>query len=157
MYSWKSIADWILENIDDVTDKKLQKLMYFAYAWYLVFFNESGDEIDNRLFEGQFEAWVHGPVLPELYREVKRFHGNKIGADYFESNREDNFNPEVLDLLKQVKDVYGKYDGNELESITHQEDPWIDAREGCRSNEICKNPISDKAMFDYYVRRLDNE
>lgn len=156
MYTWKGVADWILQNIDNVTDKKLQKLMYFAYAWYLVFFNESANEIENRLFDEHFEAWVHGPVLPALYQDVKEFHSDDIPKNYFEKYRE-SFSTDTLNLFEQIKKVYGAYNGNQLESIVHQEDPWIHARKGCSSYEICKNIIMDGEIFSYYIKRIVDE
>lgn len=156
MYTWKGVADWILQNIDNVTDKKLQKLMYFAYAWYLVFFNESANKIENRLFDEHFEAWVHGPVLPALYQDVKEFHSDDIPKNYFEKYRE-RFSTDTLNLFEQIKKVYGAYNGNQLESIVHQEDPWIHARKGCSSYEICNNIITDGGIFSYYIKRIVDE
>lgn len=49
-----------------ISNLKLQKLVYYAQAWYLGIYGTS-------LFEEDFEAWVHGPVIPALYREYKEF------------------------------------------------------------------------------------
>ena len=154
MYTWKGVADWILQNINNVTEKKLQRLMYFAYAWYLVFYNESANEIENRLFDEYFESWIHGPVLPALYQDIKEFHGDDIPKNYFKKYRE-RFSTDTLSLFGQIKKVYGAYNGNQLESIAHQEDPWIHARKGCSSSEICNNIITDEEIFTYYTKRIE--
>lgn len=65
-YNKFDIANWFLVH-DAMTPKKLQKILYYTYAWGLVFFNDSSDTIDNREFNGTFEAWVHGPVDTEVY------------------------------------------------------------------------------------------
>lgn len=50
--------------------------------------------------------------------------------------------------------MYGQYNGNQLESITHQETPWINARSAFSLLERCRNEISDKEIFGCYVERL---
>ncbi|MCV5933728.1 DUF4065 domain-containing protein, partial [Escherichia coli] len=49
------------EHGDQITPLKLQKLVFYADAWYMALNN--GQE----LIPDQFEAWVHGPVARELY------------------------------------------------------------------------------------------
>ena len=53
-------------SIESMTHKKLQKLCYYAKAWYLAIY-------DSNLIEEQFEAWVHGAVQPRLYQEYKAY------------------------------------------------------------------------------------
>lgn len=156
MYDRTEVVSWMLENIPDMTNKKLQKLLYYTYAWYLVFFNETADSLNNRLFDDCFEAWVHGPVIPSLYRIFKDYHSSVIPPDFYQGSVHSDFDPETLDLFNQIKDIYGKYNGNELESISHQEEPWRKARTGCSFYDICNNVISDVDIFNYYIQRLDN-
>ncbi len=63
------VANWFLCNIDreagdSITHLKLQKLLYYAQAWSLVLKGKS-------LFEEDFEAWAHGPVLPSIFEQYK--------------------------------------------------------------------------------------
>lgn len=51
-----------------VSNQKLQKLLYYAQAWYLV-------EYGKKLYEDDIEAWVHGPTIPSVYRKYKK-HGS---------------------------------------------------------------------------------
>ena len=44
---------------------KLQKLLYFAQGFSYAFY-------DKELFNDDFEAWVHGPVIPSIYHEYKK-------------------------------------------------------------------------------------
>lgn len=67
-YNVYNVADWFLQNTESVSNKKLQKLVYYAYSWYLVLFNDNVKNLENKFFENKFEAWVHGAVYPELYR-----------------------------------------------------------------------------------------
>ena len=50
--------------IDSMTHKKLQKLCYYAKAWYLAI-------NDTNIITEPFEAWVHGAVQPALYQKYK--------------------------------------------------------------------------------------
>lgn len=47
----------------------LNKIIYFAHAWYLAQYGEP-------LVDSAFEAWQHGPVHPQVYRQL-RGHGDK--------------------------------------------------------------------------------
>ena len=151
MYTVYDIANWFLSNLENVTNKKLQKLVYYAYSWYLVFNNESADNIEWRFFENRFEAWVHGAVYPELYTMYKKFGSGVIPL--YEGSLP-KFSEDDLDVLNQVLEVYGGFTGNELESICHQESPWKNARKGLSTYEPSHELISDKEIFDCYSARL---
>ena len=144
------VANWYLSKTP-MSPKKLQKILYYAYAWFLTLANESYDHIENRLFENHFEAWVHGPVCPEIYHKYKEFGYNDIpqitsGAPVFSAD--------VEDVLQQVWDVYGVYTAGQLESISHQESPWINARTNCSAYEICNTQIADEDIYKCYASRI---
>ncbi|MFP7202228.1 DUF4065 domain-containing protein [Lysinibacillus halotolerans] len=141
-----TIAKWLLSK-DSMTPKKLQKMLYYCYSWTLALLNENADNIEVRLFEEKFEAWVHGPVVRNVYYKHRENGYNPIPMIDEEVIID---NPEVLDILEQVYDVYGGYNGNELESISHQETPWINAREGLQPYEATEREISDRDIFEYY-------
>ena len=63
---------------------------------------------------------------------------------------------EIRDILDQVWDVYGIHTGNELEDITHQEDPWKESRIGLSTFEPGRREISDNTIFNYYSRKVRN-
>ncbi|RRK09780.1 DUF4065 domain-containing protein [Lactiplantibacillus garii] len=147
------VANWFIAHDQNITPKKLQKLLYYAYAWSLVFFNEDVTELDNRLFQADFQAWVHGPVNPSIYEKYKHFGYNVItrpnhAADVLVGN------PDLLDLLEQVESVYGQYDGNSLERLTHSEAPWQKARGNARPLDSSNALISDVDMYNYYGQLL---
>lgn len=151
MHSIDDVANWFLANVDNLTPKKLQKLVYYAYAWYITFNNDTADHIENRFFNARPEAWIHGPVFPTLYQKYKIYGGNvieKYNGDLAA------FNDDELDLLEQVREVYGNYTGNQLESITHQEDPWRAARNGIGFYDACNCKIDDAIIFECYSKRL---
>lgn len=151
MYTVFDIANWFLRNIKDITNKKLQKLVYYAYSWHLVFNNESANDLSVRLFNSKFEAWVHGAVVPELYDKYKQY-----GSGILPSNNDKlpPFSADEIDVLNQVVEIYGNYNGNELESINHQESPWLNARKGLTTYEPSHVIISDVDIYNCYSERL---
>ena len=126
MHTVYDVANWFLSKSCDITNKKLQKLTYYAYSWYLVFNNESVDDLSNRFFENKFEAWVHGAVYPDLFHKYKEYGSSCIPM----------------------------YNGNELESICHQESPWINARGSLTRWEPSTEAIKDEDIFECYAARL---
>ena len=154
-FSVFQIADWFLSQ-ESMTPKKIQKMVYYAYAWTLTIMNDSVDNLKFRLFTDPIEAWVHGPVVKKLYDRYSNFGYNEIGQSEISDIQSVNVlkqNPDILDILKQVYEVYGNYSANELESITHQEYPWQHAREGLSPIESSNNIICDRDMFIYYGTR----
>lgn len=151
MYTVQEIGNWFLSSLSDITNKKLQKLVYYAYSWHLVLNNESVERLDMKLFENKFEAWVHGAVYPELYDKYKRYGSGNIPC--YEDDLA-TFSEDELDVLNQVVEVYGGYTGNQLESICHQESPWIKARGYLRPFEPSNTKIKDLEIFKCYSERL---
>lgn len=147
------VAEYYLSK-SAMSPKKLQKILYYAYSWTLALLNETVDDLSFRLFDDKFEAWVHGPVVPRIYHKYKDYGWDDI-PKINNYNRSD-FSGDVLDVLEQVWTVYGGFSANELESITHKEDPWIIARKGCSASSPSCSPISDTVIFDYYNNRVAN-
>jgi len=149
-YSVQQVATWFLSQAS-MSPKKLQKLMYYAYAWVLTLTNEDADHLDNRLFDVRFEAWVHGPVLKQVYRQY-----NQYGfSDIPQATQAPEFVSDITDILHQVWEVYGHYTANELESMTHQERPWQEARQDLSPLEASSRVLSDRTIFDFYLTQVN--
>ncbi|CAL28426.1 MULTISPECIES: Panacea domain-containing protein [Staphylococcus] len=146
----KKIVEWFLSQ-QSMSPKKLQKMLYYAQAWCVTLSNETSEEIENKLFDDKFEAWVHGPVIPEVYQTYKKYGYNNIPK--IDENIQ--LEEDIEDVLIQVMDVYGNFNGNQLENITHQEKPWIDARIGYSPLENCNEIITEEEMFDYYIKQAN--
>lgn len=155
----KAVISYLIDvkKVQDMTPKKLQKILYYCYAWYLTLTaeNSSEEEIDNaKLFPESFEAWVHGPVIPKVYNKYKNNKNRVI------ENSNLNVDLSVLtedekSTINEVIEVYGMLNGNQLEIISHSEDPWIEARGDKRSLDYCTTNLSDKTIYSYYAARLD--
>ena len=70
-----AIADYIIKCCRDrgelITNLHLQKLVYYAQAWYLALY-------DKPLFDEEFQSWISGPVQPELHDRFKSYKWNPI-------------------------------------------------------------------------------
>ncbi|MFT4430755.1 Panacea domain-containing protein [Bacillus velezensis] len=149
-YNVQQVANWFLAK-EPMTPKKLQKILYYAYSWFLTLENENPEELENKLFSEKFEAWVHGPVIYSIYDQYR--HKGYQEIEKFEGQLP-TFDDDTSDILEQVWQVYGQYNGNELETLTHQESPWINARKGYQPLDRCREELEDKDIFECYIQRV---
>ncbi len=132
--------EWI-----DITNKKLQKLLYYTQAWNLALKEE-------QLFPEFFEAWVHWPAIRGVYGSYKKYWFNpitEVNEKIIKTIPED-----VLSFLDNIWNVYGRLDADYLELLTHSEKPWQEARNGLQSHESSSIVISPETMRDFYKAKL---
>ena len=140
------IADYFLTK-SELTPKKIQKLVYYAYSWFIALNNQNENQIDNVLFNEVPVAWIHGPVFPTLYTRFKQHNWNEVPKN------EQNIvfeNDDIMSFLNDIWSKFGIYSADELEYMTHQETPWINARKNTISDERSNQKISLKDIFNYY-------
>lgn len=149
--TYQDVANFFLAFANDrgetVTNLKLQKLVYYAQAWFLANYGRP-------LFKGDFQAWVRGPVLPELYHTYKERGSAPIPTDVTMQEMEKQLDPEVIVFLKEVAQVYMPSGAYELELMTHQEYPWIEARGDLDPDAKCDTVISPDTMKSYYSGKI---
>lgn len=142
MFTCFNIADYFIRLANEtgsfLSNLKLQKLVYYAQAWHLALY-------DTPLFSEDFQAWIHGPVIPDLYQKYKHFGWQPILAD---SHPELPKETEVF--LDEVAQEYFAVDGYELEQMTHTELPWKKAREKLAPDEPSQAIIEKDWMKEYY-------
>ena len=141
-----NVAKCILDKLGYVSTMKLQKLAFYSQAYALV-------TTGAPLFDDDFEAWKNGPVSPRLYSYHR--HRYIIGSEdlhvdavrpYVESASEE--------IINTVLNAIGSYDGNQLSSLTHNEQPWISARGTCAPGASCSTVISKGSIRDFYSRSV---
>lgn len=115
----------------EVSPMKLQKLMYYCYAWQLV--------AGSKKFDAIFEAWTHGPVEPEIYEEYKSFGRNPVTI----------LKAPVLNepLLEFILESYAVYSAIELSKTTHLESPW-------KKYKDIGGVIPDEELIAYYNQQV---
>jgi uncharacterized phage-associated protein len=129
---------------------KLHKLLFYCQAWSLAFGR-------GQLFPAYFQAWVHGPVSRDIY---DRFLPTK--AMYSHVTLTDitgDFNPQALDpqqraVIDSILEFYAPLSGDQLEEMTHNEEPWLRARQGVPPSARSENIINEDLMRDYYAARI---
>ena len=148
-----------------VSPLKLQKILYYEQAWHMVAFGRS-----NQLFAVAPQAWVNGPVYPEIYHIYKDMVPGMCDHLQYE-----NFNcsaetaaekeselmakmlltEEEVALADRVIMLYGSRTQNQLILLTHSEKPWSEMREGLMPYDYSEKEISLDTMHDYYKERYD--
>lgn len=141
------IATWFIneaerESGEAMTHLKVQKLIYYAEAWFLANF-------DRSLIEEDLQAWTHGPVSPSVYAKYrnKRF-------DALPPERPRALPEGIAEFLGDVYAQYGQFSAKRLEALTHEEDPWRLTRGNLPPEAKCTTPISKLLMRNYYGARI---
>jgi uncharacterized phage-associated protein len=146
-YTADQVADTLIamsrEKNIEITNLKLQKLLYYAQAWSLVLRKEP-------LFEADFEAWVHGPVVPSVFRRFKGNRWNPIAEKV--DPIQDRL---ILAHLEKVMKVYGGATAGQLERLSHSESPWKNARGALAPDVSSNNEITKESMREYYSERMN--
>ena len=142
MTSVQDAALYILQQQGRMSAMKLQKLVYYSQAWHLVW-------EDAPLFPEQIQAWAIGPVVYELYK----LHRGKfeVTPKMIKGGDADSLSANEKESIDVVLQHYGKLKAYELSDMTHREAPWKDARGPLPAGAPCSNPITDVAMYEYYL------
>lgn len=137
----KTVAEYIIgQNFaddGDLTNLKLQKLLYYCQGFHLAIKN-------TPLFTESIEHWDHGPVVPAIYREYKKY-----GKDTLNSSENVDFNSiseDSREIIDEVLKVYGQFSASKLRNMTHNESPWVNTGD-------CEE-ITHQNLKDYFNTRL---
>jgi len=110
-------------SVPTLDQMKLQKLVFYAHAWFLAFHKKP-------LFEEDIGAWPWGPVVKDIYiqtaghgRDPIRVKIQKIDASG--QLTEPMPGEDTKEFLEGVWDAYGQYSGIQLSNATHLPgEPW---------------------------------
>lgn len=143
----EEMAKWFINRVDReageaITHLKLQKLLYFAQAYYLANF-------DEELFAEDMQAWTHGPVVPSVWHVYKRYSWESLPV-----GPEAVVSPKIVPYLEAIYANFSKFDAKELERITHDHTPWRETRKDLRPELKCSDPIEKKTIKDFYVKKI---
>lgn len=122
---------------------KLLKLVYIAHGYYLGFNKKP-------LIKDEIQAWKYGPVIPELYDEIKYFKGNPLPYGLFSFN-DSELKSEDDKFIEVVWKHYKNYTGIQLSDKTHEKGtPWDEAY----NYEIRYTTIENERIQAYYDEKL---
>lgn len=153
----QDVVDYIIGQFADedgsLSILKLQKLLYYVQAWHLAFGR-------GPLFTGRFQAWVHGPVNRQVYERFKDTHSlfATVSRESIRQGFDTNvLPPEARGHIDEILEAYGQFSGVQLENMTHEEAPWLEARGNLKSFERCENELNEKTMQDFFAKLLQDD
>ncbi len=145
-YTASDIAKFLITSFQkqnvEISNLKLQKLLYYTQAWHLALYGQP-------LFQDPIQAWVHGPVVPSVFREYKEYAWRPISKK-LKIETPNN----VAFHLNEVIRVYKGFDAPTLERMTHQETPWKETRGTLSPDEPSNREITQESMKKYFFARL---
>lgn len=118
---------------ENLTNMKLQKILYYLQGYYLAIFNES-------LYEDEIEAWKYGPVVYEEYHTYKAYGNNSIIVPEHD-NSFDYLTKGQKNFINKVYGYFRQFSPIKLMELTHEESPWLDTYG--KDQVISKNKLKD--------------
>ncbi len=119
MYVADQVADyiinWCLDNKIQITNLKLQKLLYFVQG-------ENYRYRRQRLFKDDFYAWKLGPVIPSIYNGYAIY----SSAPLPRQASENTIDPETRSFIDKILQKYAIISTWDLVDLSHSQDPWKD-------------------------------
>lgn len=114
--------------------------MFIAQTLHLASFNEP-------FFLEDFEAWVHGPVIPSVFDHFKTFSFKPILLE---------LGPPCISLsaesfLNEVLNQFFHYSSEELKHLPIIQKPWSSARKGLRRDSPSNRIISYELIKSFFV------
>lgn len=135
----KYVIDYSNEKEYGISNLKLQKILYFIQAYFLI------KQPSRCCFDDKIEAWDFGPVVPKAYRKYKQFGSSDIPIiiDFEKSNSNDCITGDDKNLIKTVIDKFADYSATDLVGLTRKQSPWIDAYIPHMNREITPEAIKE--------------
>lgn len=139
------VAQYVYDRLGWVDAWKLEKLVYFAQAWHLAW--------DGRpLFDEKFQAWVDGPVVPELHR-VNKYERESPGGTTLPGAHPDAISAESRRIIDSVIDFYGRVRTADLIELSHADSPWLIARRDLSRHAKSRRTLSESEMRRCYTEK----
>lgn len=118
------IVNYSNEQNYNISNLKLQKLLYFVQAYFLV-------KKGRPCFVAEIEAWSIGPVVPEAYKVFEQYGGcnipminnERIGRKITECQ----FKQADEKDIKEIIDVCSLYTASPLMLLICKQDPYKEA------------------------------
>lgn len=163
IYKVLDIARYIINysnrNGHPITNLKLQKLLYYVQANFLV--NRDG----VNCYEENILNWDYGPVVNEVYDEFRGFgkeclpdQKKYVTIEYDEENENIKYYEKPFDesiittsdkqMIDEIIVSYFNYKAFDMVNKTHNEDPW---------NKTDRNSIIDKEIIREYYYNNKNK
>ena len=148
-------------TVPPVDQMKLQKLLFYAQAWYLA-------HCDRSLFDEDFEAWPWGPVVSDIYAQTYQFGRKPINAKMLTMQETDDgsfkFLPpeepstELKEFIQTVWASLKHYTGVQLSNSTHAEgEPWTIVKRAYKGDLSHRPSIPNKLIEAVFKKKLKHD
>lgn len=107
------IINWCLDHNVQITNLKLQKLLYFVQGEY-------SKTKGSRLIADDFYAWQLGPVVPTVYAEYSIFSSSVLPIQ----KQSVSFSSGDIEVIDTILQRYAYQTTWGLVELSHQQDPW---------------------------------
>lgn len=147
----KQILYWAGQHSADedptcITNMQLQKLLYYVQGWSLA-------EFQRPAFKDRIEAWQHGPVVPEVYRQYKASEAFPLTPVHIPPGDLDAHDRKLVDW---VMSYYGQFSASRLRDMTHTERPWRVAWGPRRETDSGNDEITVESMREFFFEQQDS-
>lgn len=138
----KNTGRYVFENADglvrylysvfgNLTPIKLQKGLYFLYAYYGAIYNQDESDgvleesfgLPNELFPPRFEAWTYGPVIREVWKKHKNGEYDSYSDESPEGLISEKYN-EVGLFIRELFAQINKVSDFSLVDRSHEDKSW---------------------------------
>lgn len=141
MYNAIDVAKYIIwfckEKGYSISNLKLQKLLYFVQAQFLI-------TVGRPAFSEEIEAWDFGPVVPEVYQYFRMWGSSEL-PHFLAANAKSRIYKRDQEIMDEILMECAQYSASFLVDITHNQDPWHNAYE-----KYCNNVITKKSIEEYF-------
>lgn len=103
----------------ELSNMKLQKLLYYLQGWYLAV---KGEEV----FPEEFKKWAWGPVVPPVYNKFRSYKADSIKQPH---GTPTNIPEDISKAMDFVLKHYGRYTAVQLADLSHKEDPYLNTED----------------------------
>lgn len=140
------VIAYVFKKLEEVTPLMLQKQLYFIQGIYSALYGRP-------IFGEDCRAWIHGPVYPEVYDLFRDFKYNPIDDARFAllEGTEGALTEDEKRVVELVVNTFGIYGGKVLEKITHNEEPWLEARKGYDDSIPSSALLPKERIMKYYI------
>lgn len=148
---------YLYEKHGKLTPIKLQKGLYFLYAYYGATYGETDEtegvleqdykDLPSRLFEANFEAWTYGPVIRDVWKKQKegKYDGEIRHTDSGDVKLEVTmFIDELFQQINSISDF-------SLVDRSHEDEVWKLAYDKGPSTPLDNNQLVKEYQERYIV------
>ena len=149
-YSAIAVANAFLnlakEEGKELTNMQLQKLVYIAHGYCLAM-------LGHPLFYNNVHAFEWGPVIPKLYKQLRKYGSGKITEEIPNDEEPIISTVREMEIIRGVWSLYQNFSGAKLSAITHREGtPWSLT---WKNNQF--GVIYDNLIAEHYQQMLNEQ